>query len=143
MPDQKVILERPVRMAGLLFAGLVAFWFACCPFVEEVDSVASVLGGAAYCLFLTMFSAGLVLALPSRIVVLWWMLSGVIPLLFSAGFWLALRSDPEWIFRASARVFLRGLNWVIWGWLLTGCAVAGWGWLRFIRGGKGEADYDT
>jgi hypothetical protein len=132
MSGQPFALVRPVRSAGLLFAGLVALFAACAPFIEEVDPVVFVLGGAAYSLLLALFGVGLGLALPSRLV-LSWLLSGVLPLLVTAGIWLAVRFDPEFLFRAPAAVY-RGLLGVLWGWLLAGCAVAGWGWVRYIRG---------
>jgi hypothetical protein len=124
-------LARPVRLAGLLFGGLFAVFAICAMFIDKVNPVAFVLGGAAYILLLSLFSVGLGLALPSRLAS-WWLLSGVLPLLANASFWLAVRADPEFFFRAYAAV-IPGLLCIQGSWILAGCAVAGWGWVRYVR----------
>jgi hypothetical protein len=126
-----VVLSHPLRAVALLFAGMAALVVACAPFVPEVAPLLFLGAGLPYCLSLALFAVGLVLALPSR-AVCWWLLSGVVPLLGEAGFWLLLRSDPDTLWRVFPHA-VHGLLAVLGAWLLAGLAVAGSGWVRYMR----------
>src|SRR5262245_53078210 len=107
----------------------------CAPWIPDVDAAEFLGVGAAYCLLLAGFAVGLLLA--GRRVFRAWAAAGAIP---AAGMvallvWLALRPDP-----ADPRGSLYQLQWalrslqgVIAAYLVVGLAIAGSGWIGYIR----------
>jgi hypothetical protein len=96
---------------------MVTLLVICVPFGPAADPLSYFLWGTAYCLFLAFFAVGLCLAMPNRIV-LWWLLSILVPLLVNVGSLLSFWVYPEVVLRA---------------WILASCAVAAWGWVWYIR----------
>jgi hypothetical protein len=133
VPVQTAVLSRPVLATALAFGSMVALFAVCTPLVPEVEPVKFFGGGVAYCLFLSLYVVGLLLAgwRPFH----WWILSGVVPLIGTFGFflWLLLGPDPDtffWVLRWIAP----GLLAVLAAYLLAGLVIAGWGWVRHVRG---------
>jgi hypothetical protein len=118
------------------FAGLACFLAASTPFIDQVDPLLFFGSGLIYSLFLTFFGVGFALAFTGRVAQLWF-LSGVIPLVGMAGFWLSLKVAPEFmsqeiIFRVLPAAMFTLLG-VIGVWIAAGFVVAGSGWVRYIR----------
>ena len=129
--SQCSLVNRPVRFAGLLFAGMIALCAACTPFVVKVAPLLFIGTCSAYCLFLALFIVGLALAYPGR-PVRWWFLSAAVLVLSLGGFWLLIQSNPETILQLIP-VALYVLQAVLGIWLAIGLVVAGSGWVRYIR----------
>ena len=129
---QPPLVSRPLRLATVLFAGMVTLFAAGAPFVTGVDTVLFLGAGSAYCLFLALLGVGLALACRER-AYWWWILSRtVLPMLVAmAGIWLLLPPDPETFFQVPSA--LRGLQVVIGAWLAVGLMVAEFGWVQYAR----------
>jgi hypothetical protein len=110
---------------------MVSLLVICAPFGPAVDLLSYFLLGPAYCLFLALFAVGLGLATPSRILV-WWLLSFLVPLLVIVDSLLSFWVCPEVFLSTPPAVFL-GLLGVLGAWVLASCAVAGSGWVRYVR----------
>jgi hypothetical protein len=126
---QAPILSRPVLAAALTFGGLVALFAVCTPLVPGVEPVEFFGVGVAYSAFLSLFAVGLMLA--SRRAFRGWILSGMIPLIGTVGFWLWLVLGPDQgsLFRLLPWVS-GGLLGLLAAFLLAGLVLAGSGWVR-------------
>jgi hypothetical protein len=131
VPTQRLLLARPVRAAAILFTVMAALFAACAPFVP-FDLVRFLGWGLAYCLLLSLYVVGLMLAYPSRLLH-WWFLAGVVPWLGVIIFWLWFQlCSPEINFRILSGV-ARGLSALLWTYLAVGLIISGVGWIRYIR----------
>src|SRR5207237_4087560 len=86
-----------------------------------------------YGLFLSLYAVGLLLA--GGRPYYWWFLSGMVPMIGSLGFflWLLLGPVPDtffWVFPW----MVPGLLALLAAYLLAGLGIAGWGWVRHLRG---------
>jgi hypothetical protein len=131
VPTRRLLLTHPLRAVAILFAGMAALFAACAPFVP-IDPVRFLGGGLAYCLLLSLFAVGLVLACPGRLLH-WWVLFGTVPWLGAISFWLSLRSlSAETNFRMLSGA-ARGLSALLLIYLAVGSVVSGSGWIQYIR----------
>jgi hypothetical protein len=131
MSQQPLILSHPLRVAAGLFVGLARPVVACAPFIDGIEPAAFLGPGLAYCLLLALFGVGLALAVPSRLVC-WWLAASVIPLLGISAFGVLVWSSPAALLDLPTAL-MRGLQAITSGWVAGGCAVAGWGWVRYLR----------
>ena len=119
--------QRPFRAVGIFFACLSPL-VAVPAAIYGIYSV-EFLEVLAYILFLPLFGVGIALAHPGRLVK-WWLRGAVLLPLGMIGFKVWLLSDPV----SAIEMFpLAGFLILLKAYLLTGCVIAAWGWVRYVR----------
>jgi hypothetical protein len=131
MSQQPPILTHPLRLVAGGSVGVATVIVAGVPFVREIEPATLIVPALAYGFLLNFFSVGLVLTVPSRLMG-WWLVAGVVPLLNLAAFDLLIRPAPVAILGLSSAQYW-ALFAELWLWLAAGCALAGWGWVRYLR----------
>jgi hypothetical protein len=124
-------LSRPFRAAAWCLGVLAILFISSFLFVNRMGGLDGYAWGLGYCFFLTLFGIGFALAARSRLV-LWWIVSGIVPAGMIVGFGLWLRSSPESILSLSQGAWW-GMMGVLCTWVLAGCVVASYGWVEYIR----------
>ena len=131
MTAQPPSLSHALRVAASLFVGLAMLLAVCAPFLDGIEPAVFLGLGLGYCLVLAFSGVGFALAVPSRIVG-WWLAASALPVFGVGTVGILVNFSPSALFDLPAAL-LWGLWALLGASLVAGCALAGWGWLRYLR----------